>query len=197
MLHHSMKSDADIMAEQTSGSSTQFAAAFPKQRPILFRPASYLERIDVAGLFPVVQPLEIELGAGDGSFILAWATLNSDKNFIAVERLLGRLRKIEKRGSRGGLQNLRGLRIEISYFVGWLVPPRSVSAFHIYFPDPWPKKKHRRHRLIQAPFVEAMSRALAPGGVVYLRTDDMDYFQQMLEVFAANPVFEQIETPEL
>ena len=75
-----------------------------------------------------------------------------DRNFIGVERLLGRIRKLDRKGRRAGLTNLRGVQIESSYFLQYLLPPRSASVLHIYFPDPWPKKKHRKYRLINESF---------------------------------------------
>jgi tRNA (guanine-N7-)-methyltransferase len=120
---------------------------------------------------------------------------NPERNFIGVERLLGRITKLDKKGGRAGLKNLRGVRIESSYFLQWLLPPRSVSALHIYFPDPWPKKRHHKNRLINENFPALARAALAPGGKIYLRTDDADYFSQMTEVFGADKNFEKIETP--
>ena len=156
---------------------------------------SILERLNLAKLFPKPQPLEVELGCGDASFLVEYARRHPERNFIGVERLLGRLRKLDRKGRRAGLANLRGVRIESSYFLEYLLPPHSAVALHIYFPDPWPKKKHRKHRLINERFPELARAALAPGGAVYLRTDDADYFQQMTEVFGANREFQQIETP--
>jgi tRNA (guanine-N7-)-methyltransferase len=89
-----------------------------------------------------------------------------------------------------------GVRIESAYFLEFLLPRNAASALHIYFPDPWPKKKHRRHRLINEAFPALARAALAPGGTVFLRTDDADYFQQMTEVFAAANFFTKTETPE-
>ena len=163
---------------------------------IIFRPASIVERVDLSALFPKSQPLEVELGAGDGSFIAQWAKMNPQHNFIGVERLLGRLRKIERKAQRAGLTNLRALRIEASYLIEYLLPCESVSAVHIYFPDPWPKRKHRKNRLVNERFTEILRSTLWLGGSVFLRTDDEDYFAQMLAVFAANNHFEPIDTPE-
>ena len=112
-----------------------------------------------------------------------------------MERLLGRIRKLDRKGKRAGLTNLRGVRIESAYFLQYLLPPNVASAVHLYFPDPWPKLKHRRHRLVNESFPDLVRAALAPQGVVYLRTDDEDYFQQMTEVFAADKRFEPIGTP--
>ncbi|HMP81285.1 MAG TPA: tRNA (guanosine(46)-N7)-methyltransferase TrmB [Verrucomicrobiota bacterium] len=156
---------------------------------------SILERLDITKLFPVTQPLEVELGCGDATFIARYAQLHPERNFIGVERLLGRIRKLDKKGRRAGLANLRGVRIESAFFLEWLLPPGLASALHIYFPDPWPKQKHRRHRLINEPFPDLARRALLPGGVVFLRTDDKDYFEQMLAVFGANKYFHPVETP--
>ncbi|HWI58043.1 MAG TPA: tRNA (guanosine(46)-N7)-methyltransferase TrmB, partial [Bacillota bacterium] len=117
-------------------------------------------------------------------------------NFVGVERLLGRIRKMDRKGRRANLSNLRGVRIESSYFLEYLLPPNQAVAVHIYFPDPWPKRKHRRHRLINERFPAIAHQALTPGGVVYLRTDDQDYFEQMVSVFGASPVFRPVATPE-
>lgn len=165
------------------------------EAPIIVQPASYVERLPIDGLFDAQQPLEIELGAGDGSFLVAWAAQHVDRNFFGVERLLGRLRKIERKTRRAGLMHVRLMRIEAGYFLEYLVPPRFVSALHIYFPDPWPKRKHWRHRLINDAFTEIVARALMLGGVIHMRTDDVPYFAQMKQAFDRNTKFEAVATP--
>jgi tRNA (guanine-N7-)-methyltransferase len=157
--------------------------------------ASIVERLDLAQLFPKPQTLEVELGSGDGSFLARYAALHPGRNFLGVERLLGRLRKLERKGQRLGLTNLRVMRIEAAYFLEWLLPPKSAQAMHVYFPDPWPKRKHQRHRLINERFAKLAGQALAPGGAVYLRTDDANYFSKMKAVFAGSPAFVEITTP--
>jgi tRNA (guanine-N7-)-methyltransferase len=154
-----------------------------------------VEPLDLAELFPQPQPLEVELGCGDASFLVEYARRNPEKNFLGVERLLGRIQKLDRKGRRAGLKNLRGVRIESAYFLEWLLPAHSAAALHIYFPDPWPKKKHRRHRLINENFPALARAALAPGGQIFLRTDDADYFQQMNDVFGAAKEFFQIKSP--
>ena len=154
-----------------------------------------LEPLKLAELFPQPQPLEVELGCGDASFLVEYARQNPQRNFIGVERLLGRIQKLDRKGRRMGLANTRGVRIESAYFLQYLLPPHSAVALHIYFPDPWPKKKHRRHRLINPTCPALAQAALAPGGTVFLRTDDTDYFQQMNEVFAVAKAFAPTETP--
>ena len=163
---------------------------------LIYKLPSIVERIDLGLLFPQPQPLEVELGSGDGSFIARFAQSQPAHNFLGVERLLGRLRKIDRKGMRAGLANLRLIRIEASYLLEYLLPEQSVCALHIYFPDPWPKRKHRKNRLINERFPELAKRILQPRGIVFLRTDDEDYFSQMTRVFAANENFLPVETPE-
>lgn len=151
--------------------------------------------VPLADLFPVRQPVEVELGAGDGSFLVEQASRHPAHNFIGIERLMGRLRKIDRKGQRAGLANLRLIRIEAAYFVEYLVPPGVVNTFHVYFPDPWPKKRHHRRRLVNARFADAVARALRSGGCLHLRTDDAAYFAWMQEVFHGHPAFEVVETP--
>src|SRR2546421_1458071 len=143
---------------------------------LIYKPTSITERIDPTKLFPNKQPLEVELGSGDGSFLVEYARLRPEHNFIGVERLFGRIRKMDRKARGAGLTNLWGVRIESAYFLEYLLPSHSAVALHIYFPDPWPKRKHRRHRLVNERFPVIAHQALGPGGVVYLRTDDANYF---------------------
>jgi tRNA (guanine-N7-)-methyltransferase len=168
----------------------------PVPASLLLSLETIVEPLDIGKLFLRRQPLQVELGSGDGSFLAQYAALHPEWNFIGVERLLGRLRKIERKGQRAGLANLKGVRIEASYFLEYLLPKKSATALHIYFPDPWPKRKHHKHRLINERFPQLACDALVPGGAVYLRTDDADYFAQMKTVFEACPAFAPIPTPQ-
>lgn len=157
--------------------------------------SSIIQPLDLSHAFARKQPVEVELGSGDGSFLVEYARKYSDRNFLGVERLLGRIQKMSRKGARAGLTNLKGVRIESSYFLEYLLPEKSVAALHIYFPDPWPKRKHRENRLINDRFPALAQRVLIPEGAVYMRTDDEDYFTQMRAVFSANSGFREIETP--
>jgi tRNA (guanine-N7-)-methyltransferase len=162
----------------------------------IHRIASILDRFDLGALFPKAQPVEVELGTGDGSFLSQYAAMHPERNFIGVERLLGRLRKVDRKARRSGLRNLRLIRLEAAYFVEYLLPLASIDSLHIYFPDPWPKRKHWKNRLINARFAELAATILKPGGLVYLRTDDAAYFEQMTEVFSTARQFCLAKTPE-
>lgn len=162
---------------------------------LLYRPASWFEPLIPPAIFGRTGPLEVELGSGDGSFIVEWARRHPDRDFLAVERLLGRIRKIDRKAQRASLTNLKALRIEASYCLEYLLPPASVESLHIYFPDPWPKRRHHKNRLVNERFPSLAWRCLSPGAQVHLRTDDASYFEQMLRVFGGDPRFEVLETP--
>jgi tRNA (guanine-N7-)-methyltransferase len=111
-----------------------------------------------------------------------------------LERLLGRVDKTARRIQRAGLTNARVLRLESSYSVGWLLPTNGVSRAHLLCPDPWPKKSHRKHRIINQPeFLDGIERVLEPDGEFLLKSDDADFFENALEVMAARPAFTRIE----
>ena len=141
-------------------------------------------RVDWHNLFGNDHPVELDLGAGDGGFALAYAEAHPEINLLAVERLLGRVRKIEKRAARARLTNLRVLRLEFGYTVRYLLPPASVSVAHILFPDPWPKRRHWPRRLIQPDFVRDVAEALRPGGELRFTTDHAHYFATAQQAMA-------------
>jgi tRNA (guanine-N7-)-methyltransferase len=183
------------METQPASPLFEMASASANPSDLIVELRSIVKPLDLAELFRKSQPLEVELGCGDASFLAEYARRHPERNFIGVERLLGRIRKLDRKGQRAGLTNLRGVQIESSYFLHCLLPPHLASALHIYFPDPWPKKRHHKNRLINESFPQLAQAALAPGGRVYLRTDDEDYFAQMIGVFGAGKEFERIETP--
>ena len=184
--------------DSTSPLRAEACAPLAPQTPrptLLHEFRTILQPLTLTEHFPSVQPLEVELGCGDGSFIVEWARRNPERNYLGVERLLGRIRKPDKVGRRLGLTNLSLVRIEIGYFLEYLLPAASTEAIHVYFPDPWPKVKHRKNRLVNERFTALARRVLRPGGVVHLRTDHVEYFEQMLAVFRADPAFTAVETP--
>lgn len=158
-------------------------------------PANYFAPLELEALFPgrAGVPLELDLGAGDGGFVVEMARRYPDRDFLAVERLWGRLRKIGRKLARFGAQNCRSMRIESHYLVRYLLPPESVSVVHVMFPDPWPKRRHHANRLIQPDFLDVVQKALAPGGELRLTTDNQPYFEHMRAVFEPHPGF--VEEP--
>ncbi len=158
-------------------------------------PPTILTRFHWLTVFGNAHPVELEIGAGDGSFLIQYAARHPERNFLGIERLLGRLRKIDRKARRQGLSNVRGLRLEASYVLRWMIPPGSLTAVHVYFPDPWPKRRHWKRRLVNAEFPQLAALSLLPGGVVYLRTDHVEYAAQMVEVFEAAQQFTRCEAP--
>lgn len=144
-------------------------------------------------IFADGAPLEVDLGCGDGSFLLEMAQHYPDRRFLGVERLLGRVRKVCRRARQMELQNLKVLRLESLYTVEWLLPRNSISRIHLLFPDPWPKARHHKRRLFQEPFLRAIEAALIPGGEFNFKTDHAAYFEWAQEELAAYPPLNRIE----
>ena len=136
--------------------------------------------------------LEIDLGCGKGRFLLARAAKAPETNFLGIDRMLRRIRKVDNRARRLDLGNIRLMRLEAYYAVAHLLPAGAVDAYYIFFPDPWPKAKHEGHRLFNARFLDALHRTLAPGGVAHAATDHLPYFEQLSEVFAGDARFAPI-----
>ncbi|HUI05733.1 MAG TPA: tRNA (guanosine(46)-N7)-methyltransferase TrmB [Verrucomicrobiae bacterium] len=149
----------------------------------IYVPSSWLEPLDWREVFGNDRRIEVDVGCGKGSFLLWSAQMHPDANFVGVDRLLRRLRKIDRKIQRLGLMNARLMRVEAGYLTGYLVPKASVSAYHIYFPDPWPKRRHRQRRLMSTVFLSSLHRTLLDGGSVNCATDHEEYFQWIQEEF--------------
>jgi tRNA (guanine-N7-)-methyltransferase len=156
-------------------------------------PADYFRRLERAELCRDGRPLEVDLGCGDGSFLLEMARQFPERDFIGVERLLGRVRKVCKRLTRNDLGNGRVLRLENRYTVEWLLPEASIARLHLLCPDPWPKLRHHRRRLVQVEFLEGVRRVLEPGGEFLFMTDHQEYFEWVSDKVAECGGFERLE----
>ena len=154
-------------------------------------PPSWTRRLNLQSLYPDPgASLEIDLGCGKGRFLAARALQNSNTNYLGVDRLLVRLRKAERKISRLGLANVRLLRVEVSYAVEHLLPQDSVSVCYIFFPDPWPKRRHHRRRLIDDDFLHSLNRAMRRGGKIHIATDHMNYFEEIRDCFRCHKEYE-------
>lgn len=156
---------------------------------IEFVPPDYFQPLDAAQLFPSPAPLEMDLGCGDGSFLVAMAMKHPERNYIGTERLFARARNTCRKAERSAVTNLRLLRVESAYAVRHLLAPGSVSRFYVLFPDPWPKRRHWPRRLIQSEFLETAATALASAGELCIKTDDTDYFDFIVRKAAACNLF--------
>ena len=134
-----------------------------------------------AELFGNGRPVELEIGMGKGTFITEQAKARPEVNFFGIEWARWFWRYASDRLRRAGCDNARTVRAEASYFLTEFVPPDSVAVLHVYFPDPWPKARHHKRRLIQPKFVPVMARVLAPGGRVQVVTDHKGYWEEGIE----------------
>jgi tRNA (guanine-N7-)-methyltransferase len=132
-----------------------------------------------AKLFGRMAPLEIELGTGKARFLIEAARRQPAHDFLGIERALSYYRFSRERLARSGLGNARVLRADGRLFVTTSVAPASVHAFHIYFPDPWPKKRQRKRRLLDAVFLDVLASRLVPGGLLRVATDHPGYAAEL------------------
>lgn len=136
-------------------------------------------QLDFGKIFDPSKPVEFDIGCGMGRFILARAAANPGIQYVGVERQLPRVRKIDKKAERLGLSNLFLIRLEAAYTLKYLLPEHSVSKFYLFFPDPWPKRRHHGRRLFNADFRSLVWSRLIPGGEIQVATDHLDYFADM------------------
>ncbi len=157
------------------------------------RPDNWLDPLPLQAAFPRPEaPIEADIGCGKGRFLLERARRFPEVNFLGIERLLGRLRKLDRKVVRAGLTNVRLLRMEAYYATRYLIPDGAISAYYLFFPDPWPKARHHDHRLIGAAFRDALARTLRPGGAVHVATDHLPYFEEIIGAFREDRRFEAI-----
>jgi len=143
--------------------------------------------LDWEAIFGNRDPVEIEIGFGKGYFLIRSALENPGKNYLGVERSQKCYRITKERILKRGLKNIRIVKTDAEYLVSGLIPDASVSAYHIYFPDPWPKRRHAKKRLFKESFVVHLERTLVPGGRLYVATDVLSYYGTILELITTKP----------
>ena len=143
-------------------------------------PSTYLTPLDLLAIFGCAAPLQVDLGCGDGNFLCELAQACPQRNFLGVDKMAGRVEKTCRKAA--ALENVRVLNVEISYAVRFLLPPGSIETFYLSFPDPWPKRRHHRRRLVTAEFLDSIHRALTTEGTFHIATDHLDYFEQIQRV---------------
>jgi tRNA (guanine-N7-)-methyltransferase len=147
--------------------------------PAIVELSAITEPLDLQKIFGRRAPLDVDLGCGDGSLLCALAQRLPAKNFLGVERLLGRINSTVHKIDKLKIDNARVLRTETSYAVRSLLPRESVETFYLLFPDPWPKRRHQRRRVVTEEFLDAIHAALTPRGTFHVATDQRDYFEQI------------------
>ncbi len=144
--------------------------------------------LDFAALYGNSHPVEMEIGIGKGTFLTDQAKARPEINFFGIEWARFYYRYAADRLRRNDCLNARVIRAEAGFFVREYLPDACLAALHIYFPDPWPKKRHHKRRLIQQPFVAQVQRILIPGGKLLIVTDHQDYFEQIQSVVKDSPL---------
>ncbi|MCK5113461.1 MAG: tRNA (guanosine(46)-N7)-methyltransferase TrmB [Phycisphaerae bacterium] len=157
------------------------------------------EQFDPREMFdtPSQRPIEVEIGVGKGTFLLQRATQRREIDFLGVEYARAYAIYTTDRVRRAQLDNVKMLCADAKQLVESQLVDDSVWRVHVYFPDPWPKRRHNRRRLIQPLFVEHVRRVLQPGGQFLLVTDHREYFEQIIRVVADAPGFARIPFPQL
>ncbi len=150
---------------------------------------AYDERpIDAVRIFGRSAPLVLEIGSGMGETTATIAQARTETDFIAVEVHGPGVGSLLKRIAELALTNLRVIRHDASEVLEQMIPDGQLAGIHLFFPDPWPKKRHHKRRLIQPRFGALMARKLKPGGYVHLATDWEEYAEQMLAVLSGEPL---------
>lgn len=147
-----------------------------------------------SGIFGRHGPVHIEIGTGKGSFVLNEGRSRPDVNFLGIEWARKYYRYAVDRIGRWGIENVRIIRTDAVSFLNEFIPDSSVDCFHIYFPDPWPKKRHHKRRFFCVANFKHILRALKTGGELKIATDHADYFEVIKRLVAdENNSFEEIE----
>lgn len=152
--------------------------------------------LDFTSIFPSQGPVLVEIGFGNGDYLVNLARTRPDANVIGLEISSQAMDKAEHKISKLGLSNARAIHTRAETALAHLLPPESVSAFHINFPDPWFKKKHSRRRLIKRETVDLLASRLAAGGKLLLATDILAYAELAHETFSGSSgLSNALETP--
>ncbi|MDQ7988551.1 MAG: tRNA (guanosine(46)-N7)-methyltransferase TrmB [Candidatus Dactylopiibacterium sp.] len=144
--------------------------------------------IDYAATFGRQAPVVLEIGCGMGDTTVRIASVRPDTDFIGIEVHGPGVGNLCKLMDAAGLGNLRVMQHDATEVVRDMIAPASLAGIHVYFPDPWPKKRHHKRRILQPAFVRQLAERLAPGGYLHCATDWEEYAQFMLETLAAEPL---------
>jgi tRNA (guanine-N7-)-methyltransferase len=142
---------------------------------------------DFDAVFGRRAPRVLEIGCGMGETTAAIAAARPDVDFIGVEVHAPGVGSLLKQVDALGLSNLRVIRHDAVEVVAQMIPEASLAGIHVFFPDPWPKKRHHKRRLLQPAFVAALAARLVPSGYLHAATDWEEYALEMLATFAAEP----------
>ena len=147
-------------------------------------------------IYDLSRPLEVEVGCGRGRFLTGRAARNPDCEFLGIERMKERVHVFDGKTRRFHLENAHVVRLEALYTFHYLLPEHHARTVYVFFPDPWPKKKHHSHRLFGPLFLNALWKRLEIGGKLEFATDHEEYFHTVEECFAGDARFERVAPME-
>jgi tRNA (guanine-N7-)-methyltransferase len=153
--------------------------------------------VDFSAVFARAAPVEVEIGVGKGSFLLAAAAARRDRNWFGLEIEPEYAELVRLRAARAALSNLRVECLDGKAFLMRRLSPGCLAGLHVYFPDPWPKKRHHKRRLVDAAWAAAAARALAPACLLRVASDHEEYFALIDTVLSSEPLLERLSPEEL
>lgn len=148
--------------------------------------------LDPVALFGRAAPLVVEVGCGMGEAAAAMAAADPGRNLLAVDVHLAGLGRLLRRIEENGLTNVRVAEGDAIELLDHLLPAGSLAEVRVFFPDPWPKSRHAKRRLLQRPFVDLVADRLQPGGRLHVATDWAPYVEQVRDLLRAHPLFELV-----
>jgi tRNA (guanine-N7-)-methyltransferase len=152
--------------------------------------------LDVAALFGRAAPLVVEVGSGMGEATAAMAAADPDRDVLAVDVHVQGLGRLLRRVEDEGLRNVRVAEGDAVVLLREMLPPSSVDEVRVYFPDPWPKARHVKRRLVQPAFVDLVATRLRPGGLLHVATDWPPYAEQVRALLGAHPSYSVVREGE-
>ena len=154
---------------------------------VALKPEDLDGKIDFGRIFGRPGPVHIEIGTGKATFLLNEAMAQPNVNFLGIERARKYYRCAVDRIGRWALTNVRIIRTDAAAFLAEFVPAGSIDCFHIYFPDPWPKRRHHKRRFFCPENLQQLLRCLKTSGDLKIATDHADYFEQIKKLVVAGP----------
>jgi len=148
--------------------------------------------LDIAAAFGRIAPAVLEIGFGMGETTAAIAAARPDVDFLGVEVFVAGIGALARRLEAAQLRNVRIVQHDATEVVRDMLAPGSLAGVHVYFPDPWPKARHHKRRLVAQPFIGRLADRLAPGGYLHCATDWQDYAEQMLQVLQGEPLLRNL-----
>jgi len=185
--HRHIRSFALRRGHVTNAQRRAYEEIFPR-----FAIAYAVAPLDLAAAFGRSAPTVLEIGFGMGETTAAIAQAHPEVNFLCVEVFAAGIGALARRIDEGKLANVRIVQHDAVEVVRDMLAHDSLAGVHVFFPDPWPKARHHKRRLIAQPFVGLLASRIAPGGYLHCATDWQDYAEQMLDVLSHEPLLENL-----